>query len=120
MSKEPARSYHMIQFWLNAFKIRDNDGINNEEIDFDKIFDKYGYSSCADAPPCDFYKEIYQFYLNNKPDTDIKVILTIRDENKWYESVMNSLYQHSYHSKCSWRIWFLYNFSPKWKLKNNL
>lgn len=45
-----------------------------------------GYRVATDWPACLFYEELMQSY------PDAKVILTVRDPNRWYESIYNTLY----------------------------
>jgi Sulfotransferase domain len=45
-----------------------------------------GYRVATDWPACLFYEELMQSY------PDAKVILTLRDPNRWYESTYNTLY----------------------------
>jgi hypothetical protein len=56
-----------------------------ETVDWREIF--AGYQSTVDWPGCTFYKELMQTY------PDAKVLLTVRDPEKWYESAQNTIYQ---------------------------
>src|SRR5579863_2236585 len=47
--------------------------------DWDTVF--VGYQASVDWPACAFYKELMQVY------PEAKVLLTVRDPEKWYESV---------------------------------
>jgi hypothetical protein len=51
---------------------------------WDEIFD--GYTAAVDWPACQFYRELMQRY------PDAKVILTVRDSEKWYQSIINTVY----------------------------
>ena len=55
-----------------------------------------GYQASVDWPACAFYKELMQVY------PEAKVLLTVRDPDRWYESVRNTIYvashQHLPHS----------------------
>jgi hypothetical protein len=44
-----------------------------------------GYRATTDWPACSFYEELMQSY------PDAKVILTLRDPNRWYESTYNTV-----------------------------
>jgi hypothetical protein len=46
-----------------------------------------GYQATVDWPGCAFYAELMEVY------PDAKVILTVRDPEKWHDSVMNTIYQ---------------------------
>jgi len=51
------------------------------------FFQRRGYRAGVDYPVAKFYKEIMDAYPK------AKVILTIRDPEKWYESVKNTIYK---------------------------
>jgi hypothetical protein len=55
-----------------------------KSVDWNKLFG--GYRATTDWPACSFYEELMQRY------PDAKVILTLRDPNRWYESTYNTLY----------------------------
>ena len=100
----------MNDFWLDVYNKRRENEI--EGINWDNLFEKYGYQSAADFPPCDFWKEMDSFYSNHKSKGNydgFKVILTLREEKSWYKSVLNSIYPHVYES--SWKTMFLYYFN---------
>ncbi|CAF1124470.1 unnamed protein product, partial [Didymodactylos carnosus] len=79
LRKTPTRSIH----WLNAAKSKEN----QEPFDWDVIFENY--DSTVDFPACYFWKELLDYY------PDAKVILNVRNPEKWYESVQNTLYKAS-------------------------
>lgn len=54
-----------------------------EKPDYEKLFG--GYNSSVDFPASIFYKE----FLKQYPDA--KVILTVRDKDKWYESASKTI-----------------------------
>jgi hypothetical protein len=45
-----------------------------------------GYQAAVDWPPSAFYQQLMELY------PEAKVILTVRDPERWYESVMNTIY----------------------------
>jgi len=53
-------------------------------VDWDVVYGKY--KSAVDFPTCCFYKQLSAKY------PDAKVILTVRDPEKWYASVRKSIY----------------------------
>lgn len=55
-----------------------------EPIDWNTIF--RGYQATTDWPACVFYEELMQAY------PEAKVILTLRDPEKWYESASNTIF----------------------------
>lgn len=58
-----------------------------EAIDWNALFQ--GYQATVDWPGCSFYEQLMQVY------PDAKVLLTVRDPEKWYESVRSTIYQVS-------------------------
>jgi hypothetical protein len=62
-----------------------NDFYSTRSADFEQIFK--GYQAVVDFPGAFFYKELMQQY------PDAKVILTVRDPEKWYKSAMDTIYQ---------------------------
>jgi hypothetical protein len=76
--------YHMIEvlerprdaaFWDEAADKVDR----GERVDWDKVFSDY--EATVDWPGCAFYRELMKAY------PDAKVILSVRNPYKWYESV---------------------------------
>lgn len=53
-------------------------------VDWDDIFP--GYQSAIDWPACAFYKELMEQY------PEAKVVLTIRDPERWYDSARSTIY----------------------------
>jgi Sulfotransferase domain len=59
--------------------------VQGKPLDWERIFG--GYRSTVDWPGCTFYREL----MENYPDA--KVILTVRDPQRWYESAYNTIYR---------------------------
>lgn len=59
------------------------DAANGRPVDWDKIFD--GFGAVTDAPACLFYKQIADHY------PDAKVILSMRDADRWFESTQSTI-----------------------------
>jgi hypothetical protein len=55
-----------------------------EPVEWEQIFG--GYRATVDWPACSFYGELMEKY------PDAKVILTVRDPQRWYESAYNTIY----------------------------
>ena len=55
-----------------------------ESIDWDALFE--GYSATVDLPSALFYHELMEKY------PAAKVILTVRDPDRWYDSMYNTIY----------------------------
>jgi hypothetical protein len=64
-----------------------------EPVDWQKIFQDY--QATVDWPACTFYKELMARYPN------AKVLLSVRDPEKWYESVKSTIYQVNQRSRTS-------------------
>jgi Sulfotransferase domain len=80
--------YHMTEvfahpehtgFWISAWR--------GEPSDWDGVLGEY--EAAVDWPACTFYEELMKRY------PDAKVILSIRDPERWYESVRNTIYELS-------------------------
>ncbi len=55
-----------------------------EPVDWEKLYD--GYRASVDWPSCNLWREHAALY------PAAKVILSVRDPNSWYDSVMNTIY----------------------------
>jgi hypothetical protein len=80
--------YHMTEvfahpehtgFWISAWR--------REPADWDGVLG--GYEAAVDWPACTFYEEL----MERHPDA--KVILSLRDPERWYQSVRNTIYELS-------------------------
>ena len=58
-----------------------------EAVDWEALFD--GYRASVDWPSCNMWRELADFY------PDAKVILTVRDADQWYDSVMRTIFPSS-------------------------
>lgn len=54
-------------------------------VDWDEVFG--GYRSTVDWPGCAFWRELTETY------PDARVILTVRDPQRWYDSTHDTIYQ---------------------------
>jgi hypothetical protein len=79
------KCYHMVEVLANprhaAVWIAAADG---EVIDWETLFQ--GYQATVDWPACNFYQELSTKY------PEAKVILTVRDPQRWYESTRQTIY----------------------------
>jgi Sulfotransferase domain len=78
--------YHLIEvfehpehadFWQAAWR--------GEPVDLDGFLG--GYEASVDWPACTFYEELLQRH------PDAKVLLSVRDPERWYESTRNTIYE---------------------------
>lgn len=58
--------------------------VNDKKINWDKLLDTY--QAAVDWPIASFWQQLAKFYPH------AKVILTVRDAEKWYESISNTIY----------------------------
>lgn len=56
-----------------------------QRIDWNALF--AGYNATVDWPACNFYESLMQAY------PEAPVVLNVRDPERWYESVTNTIYQ---------------------------
>ncbi|MER7083554.1 hypothetical protein SAMN02982929_00672 [Saccharopolyspora kobensis] len=66
-----------VQHWARA--------LDGEISDWETVLG--GFNSTVDWPGCTFWRELMDFY------PDAKVLLTVRDPEKWYDSVHSTIYQ---------------------------
>jgi hypothetical protein len=78
--------YHMVEvfehpehvdFWQSAWR--------GEPVDWDGFLG--GYEATVDWPACTFYEELLQRH------PDAKVLLSVRNPERWYESTRNTIYE---------------------------
>lgn len=62
--------------------------VRGEQVRWSVLFE--GYRSALDWPACAFWRELTDAY------PDAKVILTVRDPDRWYASVRSTLYRSSH------------------------
>lgn len=74
---EVAEGHHAI--WSDA-----NQG---KPVDWDSLFE--GFQATLDFPSCNFWREQATHF------PDAKVLLSLRDPDSWYDSVMNTIYPAS-------------------------
>lgn len=65
-----------VAFWRAAMA--------GQVVDWDTIF--AGYQATVDWPACNFYEQLVAYY------PDAKVLLTVRNPDKWYDSCLNTIY----------------------------
>ena len=80
--------YHMTEvfahpehtsFWLSAWR--------GEPVDWEGVLG--GYEAAVDWPACTFYEEL----MERHPEA--KVLLSVRDPERWYDSTRSSIYELS-------------------------
>jgi hypothetical protein len=77
--------YHMIEVLTAAERARQwLEPTQSGSYDWDAIFD--GYRATVDWPAAAFWRELVDRY------PDARVVLSRRDADRWYESMMNTIY----------------------------
>jgi hypothetical protein len=77
--------YHMIEVFENPEHVKLWEAAaKGEPVDWEELF--RDYRATVDWPGAAFYEELMERY------PDAKVILTVRDPDRWYESVLNTIY----------------------------
>lgn len=82
--------YHMSEVLKNPAFVNEWIRAAEGNADWDAIFS--GYSATVDNPGCNYWKELAAHY------PEAKVILTIRDANKWFESTNETIHSAAFAS----------------------
>jgi len=79
------RCYHMMEVMGNpGHAAQWHAAAKGEHVDWDALLD--GYAAAVDWPACSFWRELTKQYPH------AKVLLSLRDPERWYESVSNTIY----------------------------
>lgn len=79
------KCYHMTEVLAHMEDARVWDAAaRGEPVDWERLF--AGYQATVDWPGCSFYRELLRQY------PDAKVILTVRDPERWYDSAHQTIY----------------------------
>ena len=82
------KCYHMMEVGMNpGHRQVWLDAADGNMPDWHAVFE--GYQATVDWPTCNFWREQMAAF------PDAKVLLTRRDSDKWYDSVMNTIYMTS-------------------------
>jgi hypothetical protein len=80
-----ARCYHPLAVVATMDQARIWDAAaRGEPVDWDRLF--AGFRATVDMPGCLFYRELLEKY------PEAKVILTVRDPDRWYDSVRQTIH----------------------------
>lgn len=77
--------YHMMEVIQGGFADTWKDIAFGATPDWDAVFQ--GYKATVDWPACNFYRELADLY------PDAKVILSLRDPDKWFDSCHNTIFR---------------------------
>jgi len=79
------KCYHMVEVFTRKDDAQIWDSaLRGEPVDWDRLF--AGYRATVDLPSCLFYREQLEKY------PEAKVILTVRDPDRWYDSARQTIY----------------------------
>lgn len=82
------KCYHMMEVMRNeSHAAQWRKAARGEAVDWDALFT--GYRATVDWPSASFWRELRAVY------PEAKVILTLRDSQQWYTSVMNTIWKFS-------------------------
>jgi hypothetical protein len=77
--------YHMVELFEHPNHVeRWEAAVRGEPVDWEQMF--AGYRATVDWPGAAFYKELVEVY------PEAKVLLSVRDPERWYESTKNTIY----------------------------
>ncbi|WP_062428397.1 sulfotransferase family protein [Herbidospora daliensis] len=80
--------YHMLTVVEEPRRVHDWLGVGDgKTADWDRIF--RGFRSVVDFPAVSYWRELTDHY------PDAKVVLTVRDPERWYESARETIFQHT-------------------------
>ncbi len=77
--------YHMIEVMHHGFGGIWSDIAHGGTPDWEAVFK--GYRATVDWPACNYYRELADLY------PDAKVLLSLRDAGKWYDSCQNTIFR---------------------------
>lgn len=95
-----------IGFWQAARDLAKR-GSAGEDVDWKGFFAGYGrgYEVAVDWPACSFYGQIMEAF------PEAPIILTVRDPNRWYESMLSTIYQIRWVTTGPWPIRVAFAFA---------
>jgi hypothetical protein len=80
-----AKCYHMTEAFAKPDHVKLWDAaVRGATVDWEALFQ--GYQATVDWPGCSFYQEYRRLY------PEARVILTVRDPERWYDSVRQTIY----------------------------
>ena len=88
------KSGAQVRFWLAL--------ANGSGAVWDEVFE--GFRASCDWPSCNYWEELHHHY------PDAKIVLTVRDEQRWYESVSQTIYPATFVLP-DWLAWLVPPFA---------
>ena len=80
-----------------------------KSVDWEALF--AGYQAAVDWPASAFYQELMRHY------PDAKVLLSVRDPDKWHASAFNTIYSFRRNAPPKWLYWLK---SPAWRISRRM
>ena len=97
------KCYHMIEVIGHPDHISVWDAAaRGEKVDWEKLFE--GYQATVDWPGCELFEEYTRLW------PDAKVVLTVRDPERWHHSALRTIYG----ARNMFPRWLGF-FAPKWR-----
>lgn len=88
------RCYHMMEVFQNPRHVDEwLRATRGEDVDWRALF--RGYRASVDWPACNFWE------LQLRAFPDARVVLSVRDPQRWYQSVMQTIYPGSLEARAS-------------------
>jgi hypothetical protein len=81
-----SKCHHMMEVMKSGAQVRFWQTLaDGDEVDWDEVFE--GFQASCDWPSCNYWEQLHHRY------PDAKIVLSVRDEGRWYESVLATIYQ---------------------------
>ena len=108
------KCYHMEELLSTPEHVKYwKDAMEGKPVNWEELFGQYGYQSAVDFPTSLYYKELAAYY------PEAKVILSIRDAEKWYKSVYQTIYTFEPEAKVKLKMLLKMPFSGSMTLSLN-
>ncbi len=103
-----AKCHHMEEVMKSAAQVRFWQTLSDGgEVDWDEVFE--GFQSSCDWPSCSYWEQLHHRY------PDAKIVLSVRDETRWYESVLATIYPATFMLP-RWLVWLVPPFARLYKM----
>ena len=80
-----SKCHHMDEVMKSGAQVRFWQALSDGgEVAWDEVFE--GFQASCDWPSCSYWERLHHHY------PAAKIVLTVRDETRWYESVSNTIY----------------------------
>ena len=84
-----SKCHHMQEVMKSGAQVRLWQALSDgDEVVWDEVFE--GFQASCDWPSCSYWERLQHHY------PDAKIVLSVRDESRWYESVLETIYPASF------------------------